>query len=78
MNEWRRISHERSYQTFDFSMDSHYLWHSDHRLHLRFADGYSKLRLVYSVCLVARIADFRIVDVERPRCSTAHFEKSGG
>jgi hypothetical protein len=29
-----QINHERSHQTFDFSMDSHYLWHSDNRLQL--------------------------------------------
>ncbi len=28
------VHHERGCQTFDFSLDSHYLWHSDTRLHL--------------------------------------------
>ena len=29
-----QIDRERVHQTFDFSLDSHYLWHSDTRLHL--------------------------------------------
>jgi hypothetical protein len=31
----------------------------------------------YSVCLFPRIADFRIVDVERLCCSTTYFEQNG-
>jgi hypothetical protein len=33
--------------------------------------------LVYPACLLARIADFRIVDVERPYLPTNRFEKTG-
>ena len=42
-----------------------------------FSDGYSKLCLAYSVCLFPHIAGFRVVDVERPRCSTTYFEENG-
>ena len=31
----------------------------------------------YSVCHSSRIADFRIVDVERPCPSTSYFEENG-
>jgi hypothetical protein len=33
--------------------------------------------LGYSVCLFTRIADFRLVDVERPRCSTTYVAQDG-
>src|ERR1700758_5360271 len=69
-----RISHERSHQTFDQSLDSHYLWHSHTRLHLRFAFGHSKLRLQCSLCHSSCFASFRALDVERSSCSTAYFQ----
>jgi len=59
-----------------FSMDSHYLWHSDNRVHYDSPTDTPNYAWSIRYVLFPRIADFRIVDVERPRGSTTSFEEN--
>src|SRR5215469_4950364 len=68
-------AHERGHEAHDFPLDSYRLRLADDRLHLRFSEGYSVLRLVYSRSLSPRVADFRPVDVEGPRHPSPLFER---
>jgi hypothetical protein len=72
-----RVAHERSHPTFNRSLDSSGLQHSDHRLYLQSFSTPSGLRAPYPVYFLSYHGSFRIVDVERPFAPATCFEESG-
>lgn len=71
------VSHEARHSTFHFSLDSHRLCHSHHRLYLQSVRQNSTIRFPDPVCICSHNGPLGALDVERPCRSPTHLEKDG-